>query len=212
MTYPERLLTEGESIVRQFRPHWRMLALPVLWVVVAIVAVGLLFGFVPEANRNVAWIATGLMALALIPLTVVPLVQWWFTAYILTNERLITRKGVLAKSGIEISLENISNVWFNQNVLERLLRSGDLLIESAGETGQSRFSDIPDPEGFQSLLYRTRENRNLELSRAGNVGAAPVGSGDDPTSKLERLAQLHRDGALTDEEFARKKAALLDEI
>lgn len=187
-----------------------MLAIPVLWVIAAIVAVVLLFQYVPENNRTIAWIATGLMGVALLPLTVVPIIQWWFTAYILTNERLITRKGVIAKSGIEISLENISNVWFNQNVLERLLRSGDLLIESAGETGQSRFSDIPDPEGFQSLLYRTREERNLELSRSA-AAPAPM-AGDDPTSKLERLAQLHRDGALTDEEFARKKAALLDEI
>lgn len=210
MTYPERLLTEDESIVRQFRPHWRMLAIPILWAVAAIVASVLLFIYVPEDNRVIVWIGAGLMAAALIPLTVVPIIQWWFTAYILTNERLITRKGVLAKSGIEISLENISNVWFNQNVLERLLRSGDLLIESAGETGQSRFSDIPDPEGFQSLLYRTRESRTATLNR--DASGAPTVAADDPTSKLERLAQLHRDGALTDEEFATKKAALLDEI
>lgn len=186
-----------------------MLAIPILWAVAAIVASALLFVYVPEDNRVISWIGTGLMLAALIPLTVVPIVQWWFTAYILTNERLITRKGVLAKSGIEISLENISNVWFNQNVLERLLRSGDLLIESAGETGQSRFSDIPDPEGFQSLLYRTREERTATLNRDAS---APAVVSDDPTSKLERLAQLHRDGVLTDAEFATKKAALLDEI
>lgn len=209
MTYPERLLTEDESIVRQFRPHWRMLAIPILWALAAILASVLLYVYIPDDNRVLAYIGAGLMVAALVPLTVVPIVQWWFTAYILTSERLITRKGVLAKSGIEISLENISNVWFNQNVLERLLRSGDLLIESAGETGQSRFSDIPDPEGFQSLLYRTREARTAMLNRDS---AAPAVPADDPTSKLERLAQLHRDGALTDEEFATKKAALLDEI
>ena len=33
------------------------------------------------------------------------------------------------------------------------------LIESAGESGQSHFRDIPDPEEFQSLLYRIREER-----------------------------------------------------
>jgi uncharacterized membrane protein YdbT with pleckstrin-like domain len=210
MTYPDRLLTEDEHIVRQFRPHWRMLAIPILWAIAAIVASILLFVYIPDENRVIAWIGTGLMVAALVPLTIVPIVQWWFTAYVLTNERLITRKGVISKAGIEISLENISNVWFKQNVLERLLRSGDLLIESAGETGQSRFSDIPDPEGFQSLLYRTREERTAALNRDASAPAPPAG--DDPTSKLERLAQLHRDGALTDEEFAAKKQALLDEI
>jgi hypothetical protein len=41
---------------------------------------------------------------------------------------------------------------------------------------------------------------------------APPPSGEDALSKLERLAKLHEDGALTDEEFAAEKRKLLDDV
>lgn len=204
MAYPRKLLTDNEEVVREFRPHWRMLFIPVLWAVLAIVAIVLVNTIIPpKDNTAVDLIASLVIVAALFPLSVKPFVDWWFTAYVLTNERLITRQGIVARSGVEIPLENINNVLFSQNVIERLLKSGDLLIESAGESGQSRFADIPQPEEFQSLLYRTREARTEGVSTA-----AP----QDATSKLERLAKLHKDGVLTDEEFADKKRALLDEI
>jgi uncharacterized membrane protein YdbT with pleckstrin-like domain len=105
-------------------------------------------------------------------------------------------------------LENITNVVFSQSILERLLKSGDLLIESAGESGQSRFSDIPEPEAFQSLLYKVREDRE-ESHRTRAVNPMP---GGDATERLQRLSQLHKDGVISDEEYAEKRQALLDEI
>jgi uncharacterized membrane protein YdbT with pleckstrin-like domain len=213
MAFPRKLLTEDEEIVREFRPHWRMLAIPVLWVVAAIVAIVLVYQWIPPADGTVDLITSLVIVAALIPLAVGPFINWWFTAYVLTNERLITRSGVIARQGVEIPLENINNVLFSQNVVERVLKSGDLLIESAGESGQSRFSDIPDPEEFQALLYRTRE---LHTDRKGARGAAlsqdQVPQRPDPTEQLERLARLHREGVLTDEEFAQKKQALLDQM
>ncbi len=85
-----------------------------------------------------------------------------------------------------------------------MLRSGDLLIESAGEHGQSRFRDIPDPEMFQSLVYRVRELRSKEMQGVSSGGT-------DALSQLERLGALLKDGLITQEEFDRKKAELLDE-
>jgi uncharacterized membrane protein YdbT with pleckstrin-like domain len=206
MGYPKRLLTEGETIVREFRPHWRLLVIPVLWTVLIGAAVVATWLFPPE-NEVFDWVVSGAGAVAFFVLGVFPFVTWWFTLYVLTNERLITRSGVLARRGLEIPLENINDVTFTQNILERVLRSGDLLIESAGEQGQSRFRDIPDPEGFQSLLYRVREDRSREMS-----GASPAGAPSEATQRLERLAKLHREGSISDEEYEAKKRKLLDEI
>jgi membrane protein YdbS with pleckstrin-like domain len=210
MAYPERLLTDDETIVREFRPHWRMLLIPVLWVIAGIFAVWLVYQ-VPPDNGTVDLVTSGVVVIALIPAAIIPFISWWFTGYILTSERLITRNGILSRSGIEIPLENINDVMFSQNVFERILKSGDLLIESAGESGQSRFSDIPNPEDFQSLLYRTREQR----TRGGptTTPPAPITSRDtDSMDKLERLTQLHRDGVISDEEFATKRQQFLDDI
>jgi len=208
MAYPRKLLTDNEEIVREFRPHWRMLFLPVLWVLAGVVAIALIYTVIPPEDGTIDLITTLVIVLALIPLAGKPFIDWWFTSYVLTNERLITRAGVVAREGIEIPLENINNVLFSQNVIERLLKSGDLLIESAGESGQSRFANIPDPEEFQALLYRTREART-----AGVTTVRP--DADEKPDALDRIAkldELYRSGALTEEEFAQKKQKLLDEI
>ena len=207
MSYPEKFLTEGEQVVTQFRPHWRLLVIPVLWVIAAIAAIILAYQVIPGEGAVDLVITIGVIV-ALVPLAVVPFVKYWFTAYVLTNERLITRSGVIARSGIEIPLDNITNVVFNQSILERFLKSGDLLIESAGESGQSRFSDIPEPEAFQSLLYKVREDR--EDAHRTKSTMPPVGG--DATQRLQRLAKLYEDGVISDEEYEEKRQALLDEI
>lgn len=208
MPYPKRLLTEGEEIVTEFRPHWRLLLIPVLWTVAGITGIilALIYG-----NDTFGLVISGVVVVALVPIAVVPFVRWWFTMYVLTTERLITRSGVIARKGIEIPVENISNVLFSQTVMERILKSGDLLIESPGESGQSRFSDVPDPDEFQSLLYRVREARTKAFAREeGAMVAEAVVA--DPTERLERLARLHREGVITDAEFDEKRRRILDEI
>ncbi len=207
MGYPTRLLSEGEEIVRQFRPHWRMLALPAGWTVLYLAVVVLSWIYLPDSPDwwgIVTWVIIGAATIAWIRLAVYPFIAWWFTWYVLTNERLISRSGILARRGLEIPLERINDVQFNQNILERILRSGDLLIESAGEMGQSRFNDIPAPEEFQSLLYSVREERTKGLSGHHPPAAAPSTVGD-----LERLSRLLDDGRITQEEFEAQKRRLL---
>lgn len=211
MAYPEKLLTEGERIIREFRPHWRLLFIPVFWLIAGIVAIVLVNGTIPPDNGTADLVVSLIIAAAMIPLVIRPFVTWWFTTYILTNERLITRSGVISRSGVEIPLENIANVLFSQNVVERLLRAGDLLIESAGESGQSRFNDIPNPDEFQALLYRVREERSKQLAQS-QVAGITTASQPDATERLERLARLHRDGVISEEEYQEKRQQLLDEI
>jgi uncharacterized membrane protein YdbT with pleckstrin-like domain len=206
MAFPDNILTEDEIVVSHFRPHWRMLAIPALWLLGGIVAVVVIFQVI-EAE---GWIALALVAaviLAMIPLVISPLIKWWFTYYVLTSERLITRTGMIARSGIEIPLENINNVLFNQSVIERILKSGDLLIESAGESGQSKFSDIPNPEHFQSLLYRTREQQSRQTAAEESAIAADISR--DPTDQLERAARMRDEGVLSEEEFQAVKQRIL---
>ncbi len=206
MAFPDNILTEDEIIIRQFRPHWRLLAIPVLWLIGGIAAIVVIYRVIDAEG----WIALALVAavlLALIPLVVSPLIKWWFTSYVLTSERLITRTGMIARSGIELPLQNRNNVLFNQSVIERVLKSGDLLIESAGESGQSEFSNIPDPEEFQSLLYRTREEQQRRT--AAEESAISAEFTKDPTEQLERAARLRAEGVLSEEEFQAMKQKIL---
>jgi uncharacterized membrane protein YdbT with pleckstrin-like domain len=202
--YPEHLLTDDEVILRQFRPHWRVLIVPILLTILAIGALAVVWP-VTDLGGSGALAATALIVLVWAMLAVPPVVRRLFTQYVLTTERIIVRSGIISRSGVEIPLENINNVLFSQSVIERALRYGDVLIESAGSQGQSVLADIPQPEDFQSEVYRAREERSLAMS-GGRGGPR------DPVAQIEALADLRDRGAITEAEFEAKKQRLLDQI
>jgi uncharacterized membrane protein YdbT with pleckstrin-like domain len=195
MPYPRRLLSTGEEVVSEFHPHWASLIRPTL-AIVGLVVVGVLLGAFVDAVDM--WVGVlGGFVLGII-VTMPKWVKWKTTWFVITTERLIVRTGLFTRTGKEIPLEVINDVAFGQTIGERVFRSGDLLIESAGEHGQSRFTDIPDPEGVQALIYKVREERTLLLRGSASVA-----------SELETLARLRSEGVLTDEEFEQQKARLL---
>ena len=198
MGYPTKHLSEDEVIVSEFRPHWSRLLKEGLLVLLALVLMAILayIGAHP-------WVILGVLVLTL-ALIARGLVKWLFTLHVITNERVIFREGFIAKSGKEIPLEVINDVAFTQSAYERMFGTGNLLIESAGTHGQSRYSDIPDPEEVQSLIYRVREDRIREIE-----GSHAPSAGESTASQLAALSRLHDEGKLTDEEFRVEKTKLL---
>lgn len=199
MGYPEKLLSDDEVIVSQFRPHWSGILKESLLVFLTLVLVVILAAMGTHP----------LIILAVLVLTVILIargvVKWLFTLHVITNERVIFREGFFAKSGKEIPLEVINDVAFSQTAYKRFFGTGDLLIESAGTHGQSRYSDIPDPQRVQSLIYAAREDRIGEME-ARSRSSTP---GESTASQLATLSRLHDEGKLTDEEFRVEKAKLL---
>ncbi len=197
MGYPERLLSSGEKIETQFRPHWSRLIREGLLVLLGVVLAGLLIGV-----STPAWVIW-LLTLGVIVLIARGVTRWLTTHHVITNERVIYRAGWIAKRGKEIPLEVINDVAFSQTIFERVFKTGDLLIESAGTHGQTRYRDIPGPEEVQSLIYRVRENRKLQMEGGARQ------SSESAASQLETLSRLHDGGKLTDEEFQTEKTKLL---
>lgn len=202
MPFPKRLLTEGEEIVLDLRPHWIALAGPVLatiLIVAGAVVAHVLRDRLTEGGGATFTLVVAALALVLwIPLAGWPILQWRFTQFVLTNERIITRSGVIAKRSKEIPIETINDVTFNQTILERVINAGDLVIESAGETGQNRFTDVRRPEEVQLEIYR-RSERRKGLDRAPTVA-----------DELAKLADLRDRGVLTEAEFQERKRRLLE--
>lgn len=204
--YPRSQLNTGESVVLDLRPHWWYFAKPVVALLVAIaIGVAALAFDAPSGVDIVAGILI-LLALGWLGLTYV---VWATTNFVVTTDRLISRTGVFTREGIEIPLERINTVFFRQNLWERFIRSGDLEIESASEQGSSKFSDIRRPLNVQNEIYRQMEgNENRKFDRVGqNLGGGAMGA--SIPEQIEKLDELRRNGVLTEEEFAQKKAELL---
>jgi uncharacterized membrane protein YdbT with pleckstrin-like domain len=210
MTYPKKNLNANETVALDMHPHWWYFAEPAFALVVAIV-LGIVV-LVKTDDGTSGRRAAGWLALVLLVVTAFWLIgrylKWVTTNFVITSQRLIFRQGVFAKSGIEIPLERVNNVNFNQSVFERILGAGDLLIESGGEDGQQRFTDIRHPDKVQNLVHAQMEG--LAQRRGGYAAAARSSSGGDVTEQLERLEGLLQRGTISQEEFDAQKRKLLD--
>ena len=208
MTFAKKNLNPNETVALDMHPHWWYFAGPAVSLFITIV-LGIYVGFGMDGNgagrKFLTVVAIALMAAAAIWL-IVRYLKWFTTYFVITSHRLIFRTGVLAKSGIEIPLERINNVNFHQTILERMLGAGDLLIESGGEDGQSRYTDIRHPDRVQRLINAQMENT---AQRHGSYAATPPGAVVDVTESLERLEAMMQRGTLSVEEFEAQKRRLL---
>jgi len=202
--YPRRLLNEDEEILLDLHPHWKLFIAPGAVLALGVAVAGAAAWFVDLWQPYLGYVGAAIAGLALIWLLVRILV-WRTTNFVLTSDRLIFRAGVLSKRGLEIPLERVNNIAFQQSLIERVLRSGDLVIESAGETGQQTFSDVLRPTEVQNAIYRAME------AAAERDASRLTGRGLSVAEQLEKLGELVADGVLTQEEFERQKAKLLAE-
>jgi membrane protein YdbS with pleckstrin-like domain len=165
-------LSDGEQSVLILHPHWKTLLRPAL-VLIVVVAAALALVIVIPAGRAAGpeRIAVGVAALiAALLWFVVPVLRWKMTSYQLTTRRLSLRYGILTRSGRDFPLIRISDVSFSQGPIDRLLGSGRLAVESAGEHGQLVLNEIPEVEKVQAMLFQRAEDEQQRLARDERQG------------------------------------------
>lgn len=158
MGYPENVLAKGEQVVLHHHPHWKRLIWPALALILATGLAALGSGFVnstrwEQVTKNVIYaVVWGIWLLIIGWLTVWPFLRWLTTNFVVTNRRVMYRHGVLTRSGIDIPLARINSVEFRDKLLERMFRTGTLIIESASQD-PLEFRNIPRLREVHALLY-----------------------------------------------------------
>jgi uncharacterized membrane protein YdbT with pleckstrin-like domain len=158
-------------------------------------------------TEQIVQVVAGLAIIASLLYMLQRWIAWISTNFVVTTDRCIYREGIVSKRGVEIPLERINTVFFNQSVVDRVIGAGTLTIESAGENGVQTFEDVRDPIGVQQVLYQQMEdNENRKFDRV-RAPAPQVSVADE----LAKLAALHEQGHLSDDEFEAQKARLLQQ-
>ena len=154
MAYPDKLLADDEEVVRHLHPHWLTLFWPVVWFLVVVGGASFGMAMIPAGRQQGIFrmIILGLAVLLLLILVLVPLLRWRTTHYVVTTHRLLFREGILSRRGRDIGLSRITDVSYRQTLWDRIINSGTLTIESAGDSGATVLKQIPDSEGVQQLL------------------------------------------------------------
>jgi uncharacterized membrane protein YdbT with pleckstrin-like domain len=177
--YPDKLLAEDEEVVRHLHPHWTTVFWPVVWFLVIVGGASFGAAAIPVGRQQ------GIFRMAVLALAVVlilflvlgPVLRWRATHYVITTHRLLFREGILARRGRDIGLSRITDVSYRQTLWERMINSGTLTIESAGEGGSTSLQRIPDSDGVQQLLNHMIEE---DADRRAQESASYVGEYYEP--------------------------------
>lgn len=209
MAYPKANLHPTERLVLDLHPHWWTFT-PSLAALVGSLVVGIVIltseGWAENAAVRLVWAAVVLVATGWF---LTRIVQWVTTQLVLTSDRLIWRRGVIAKSGVEIPIDRINTIFFSQRIWERLIGVGDLVVESASATGAQRFDNMLRPSRIQNEIYLQKESRQARAQASTTTHAGDAPSVPD---RLATLTALRDSGAITAEEFEAKRSALLEEL
>jgi uncharacterized membrane protein YdbT with pleckstrin-like domain len=206
VAFPKRLLVDDEQLVIDTRPHWIALVSPI--VVILLVVVGWIIALpnLPDSTAGDAlrWVLVAAGIVVILSFSVRRIVGWLTDNFAVTSDRIIHRHGLIAKRSMEIPLEHINDVRFDQKVWERAIGAGTIVIHSASEAGRQVFDNVRNPERVQKTIYHEGE-KNQQRMRGGLVAPqAPT-----VTSELSRLADLRDRGVLTQQEFEEQKARIL---
>jgi uncharacterized membrane protein YdbT with pleckstrin-like domain len=165
----DRSLAVGEESVAILHPHWKTLVVPVAlaFVVVAVLLVGEVL--IPAGkSAGIERLVLAVVAISLLMWWLMyPILAWRTTVYELTTRRIRLRDGVLIRNGRDIPLSRITDVSFRKGVLDRLLGCGTLVVESAGEHGETALTEIPHVEQVSALLFQLVEDERRRDARPG---------------------------------------------
>ena len=169
MTYPEKLLADGEKVELELRPHWRAIIPPLIWLI-AVIIIGFYLlakwgtwfsGTVGSAGQ---WIIGLAMLFIVITFAARPIAYWFTTDYVFTNRRIIVRTGLVARQGRDMPLSKVNNVSFDISFWGRLLNYGRLTVDSASDESLV-INDVPDVENIQREVQRLHEDDDLRRRR-----------------------------------------------
>jgi uncharacterized membrane protein YdbT with pleckstrin-like domain len=166
MAHDASFAADEESVL-QLHPHWKVLVRPVLVAILIVIAALVIVVIIPSGTyAGIERLVVGAVALlALMLWLIAPVLRWQTTSYELTTRRLRMRTGVLTRHGRDIPLARVNDVSFQKGVLDRLLDTGRLVVESAAEHGQIILTEIPHVEQVHSTLFRLVEDEQRRLSR-----------------------------------------------
>ncbi len=120
MAYPEKLLTDGESVVYDMRPHWRVLFFPAVVLIVLVFGTVLLLSWVPSDWDWARWVVLAAALVVFLIWVVHPVIKWATSQYVLTNRRVIVRSGIIARQGRDMPLARVNDCHFSYGVIDRI--------------------------------------------------------------------------------------------
>ena len=161
MSYIEKHLIEGETVVYQTRLHWIVLVVPLL-LGAAVGLPGLLLVFhAAEGTRNDSTgpmeMGGAILLFVAFLLIVRGILNRNATEMAVTNRRIVVKVGVAARRTVEMLLSRVESIGVEESVTGRMLGFGTVIVRGTGGTPEA-FYKIAHPLEFRTQVQQQIEN------------------------------------------------------
>ena len=165
MAFSTKYLNDDEHVILDLHPHWWTFVEPSISLIILLIAWLKSYDISDDQSSKAMRLLETVCVRAIQVAVLIAVIRllsrtlrWSRTHFVLTNQRVIFRSGVIARTGVEIPLYRVNSINFHQSIFERMIGAGDLLVESGGEDGMEVFDNIRDPEQVQSFIQRAMHN------------------------------------------------------
>ncbi len=242
MGYSEGLLSTGERITHREKQHWFVFVWGARYTILAIIIAGIAAVLQVNLSspwREILGWAAAILFIGGLLLLGWTILRYINQEYVLTNRRVIQVEGVLNKKVTDSSLEKVNDVVLTQSVFGRIFGFGDLEVLTASESGISKFRMLVQPVAFKRAMLDAKHEYERDISGADFAATPPLRadpapaqpltdetvstplpppppaaplSRDEVTRTLNSLADLRDRGAISADEYERKKADLMGRL
>jgi membrane protein YdbS with pleckstrin-like domain len=169
MALPRRFLNEDEELLAELRPHWIFLFGP-LFTSIGVWA-GLIVLVILWSNPP-SWTNYPILIIALIPALWLlgRVIRWRSYVVALTSTRILVRQGILGRDTVQLRLQRITEVNIRQELIERMLGTGSLIIDVQGEDDSLTLEYMRKP----AVVQRVINSQINEIVGGGRREAIPA--------------------------------------
>lgn len=148
-------LAPGETVVLAAHLHLVIFAPPLLFVTLGLLTVGgVLSGRIPDALLVPGWLVVAFGCLG----AILALVDLFTTKYLVTTERVYSKRGLIARATSEVMVDNVEGVELRQGVAGRILGFGTVVVSGSG-TQLEEFRMIAKPVAMLRAVRETVASR-----------------------------------------------------
>ena len=168
MALPRKFLNEDEELLAELKPHWIFLFGPLftsigVWAVIIVVLIAW--------QSPPSWLNYPIVIFALIPglWLLGRYVRWRSYDVALTSTRILVRQGIFGRDTVQLRLQRITEVNIRQELFERLLNTGSLIIDVQGEDDSMTLEYMRKP----AVVQRVINSQINEIVGGGHREAIP---------------------------------------
>ena len=166
MSYVEKNLVPGETLLYQTRHHWivligplmiaLLLGLPGLWLLFEAVAKR------PELEQYVAHVPGGFLSLvvvgAILIVSALANLAWGMakrnaTEMAVTNRRVLIKTGMGSRRTLDLMLSRVESIGVEETMWGRMVGYGSVIVRGTGGTPES-FVKISNPQEFRRQVQQ----------------------------------------------------------